>query len=265
MFTKNEKNMGKEEKLIHTINRRFNKGVVEYGLIDEGDKILVGLSGGKDSLALLELLAKRSRIYKPRFSVVAAHVVMSNIAYESDTDYLRTFSEALGVPFVSYEASFDPSTDTRKSPCFLCSWNRRKALFTVAKEQGCNKIALGHHQDDILETLLMNMTFQGAISTMPPRLVMRKFDMTIIRPLCLVHEAELSELARIRGYQKQLKNCPYEKDSYRTDMKEVLRTLERMNPEARYSLWNSMTNVQADLLPVYAERRGAKTRSNNEI
>lgn len=241
--------MEKEEKLIHTINRRFNKGVVEYGLIDEGDKILVGLSGGKDSLALLELLAKRSRIYKPRFSVIAAHVVMSNIAYESDTDYLRTFSEGLGVPFVSYETSFDPSTDTRKSPCFLCSWNRRKALFTIAKEQGCNKIALGHHQDDILETLLMNMTFQGAFSTMPPRLVMRKFDMTIIRPLCLVHEAELSELARIREYHKQLKNCPYEKDSHRTNMKEVLRTLERMNPEARYSLWNSMTNIQEDLLP----------------
>ena len=64
---------------------------------------------------------------------------------------------------------FDPSTDTRKSPCFLCSWNRRKALFTVAKEQGCNKIALGHHMDDILETLLMNITFQGAFSTMPPK------------------------------------------------------------------------------------------------
>lgn len=79
--------MEKEEKLIRTINRRFNKGVVEYGLIDEGDKILVGLSGGKDSLALLELLAERSRIYKPRFSVVAAHVAMTNIAYESDTDY----------------------------------------------------------------------------------------------------------------------------------------------------------------------------------
>ena len=77
------KNMEKEDKLIRTISRRFNKGVVEYGLIDEGDKILVGLSGGKDSLALLELLAKRSRIYKPRFSVVAAHVVMTNIAYDA--------------------------------------------------------------------------------------------------------------------------------------------------------------------------------------
>lgn len=238
-----------EEKTLRRIEKRFAKGVVEYGLIEEGDKILIGLSGGKDSLALVELLARRSRILKPRFSVVAAHVVMRNIPYQSDTDYLRSYAESQGVPFVLYETEFDASTDTRKSPCFLCSWNRRKALFTVAKEQGCNKIALGHHMDDILETLLMNMTFQGAFSTMPPRLVMRKFDMTIIRPMCLVHEADLIEMAQVRGYRKQIKNCPYEKDSHRSDMKEVLRLLERMNPEARYSLWGSMNNIQADLLP----------------
>lgn len=245
--------MGKlteEAKLMRRIEQRFMKGIVQYGLIEEGDKILVGLSGGKDSLALLELLARRSRIYKPRFSVVAVHVVMTDIAYESDMDYLRTYAEGLGVPFVRYETSFDPSTDNRKSPCFLCSWNRRKALFTVAKEQGCNKIALGHHMDDILETLLMNMTFQGAFSTMPPRLVMRKFDMTIIRPMCLVHESDLVEMAALRGYRKQIKNCPYEKDSHRSEMKDVLKRLEAMNPEARFSLWSSMNNVQADLLPV---------------
>lgn len=245
--------MGKlteEAKLMRRIEQRFMKGIVQYGLIEEGDKILVGLSGGKDSLALLELLARRSRIYKPRFSVVAVHVVMTNIAYESDMDYLRMYAEGLGVPFVRYETSFDPSTDNRKSPCFLCSWNRRKALFTVAKEQGCNKIALGHHMDDILETLLMNMTFQGAFSTMPPRLVMRKFDMTIIRPMCLVHESDLVEMAALRGYRKQIKNCPYEKDSHRSEMKDVLKRLEAMNPEARFSLWSSMNNVQADLLPV---------------
>lgn len=245
--------MGKlteEAKLMRRIEQRFMKGIVQYGLIEEGDKILVGLSGGKDSLALLELLARRSRIYKPRFSVVAVHVVMTNIAYESDMDYLRMYAEGLGVPFVRYETSFDPSTDNRKSPCFLCSWNRRKALFTVAKEQGCNKIALGHHMDDILETLLMNMTFQGAFSTMPPQLVMRKFDMTIIRPMCLVHESDLVEMAALRGYRKQIKNCPYEKDSHRSEMKDVLKRLEAMNPEARFSLWSSMNNVQADLLPV---------------
>ena len=245
--------MGKlteEAKLMRRIEQRFMKGIVQYGLIEEGDKIVVGPSGGKDSLALLELVARRSRIYKPRFSVVAVHVVMTNIAYESDMDYLRMYAEGLGVPFVRYETSFDPSTDNRKSPCFLCSWNRRKALFTVAKEQGCNKIALGHHMDDILETLLMNMTFQGAFSTMPPRLVMRKFDMTIIRPMCLVHESDLVEMAALRGYRKQIKNCPYEKDSHRSEMKDVLKRLEAMNPEARFSLWSSMNNVQADLLPV---------------
>lgn len=238
-----------EEKLMRRIQKCFNKGVVQYGLIEDGDKILVGLSGGKDSLALLELLALRSRIYKPKFSVVAAHVVMKNISYESDMDYLRSYAESLGVPFICYETSFDPSTDTRKSPCFLCSWNRRKALFTVAKEQGCNKIALGHHMDDILETLLMNMTFQGAFSTMPPKLVMRKFDMTIIRPMCLVHETDLLQMAAYRGYKKQIKNCPYEKDSNRSSIKEVFHTLEKLNPEARYSLWGSMSNIQSDLLP----------------
>ena len=124
-----------EDILMRRIGQRFNKGVVKYRLIDDDDKILVGLSGGKDSLALLELLAKRSRILKPKFSVVAVHVSMSNIPYQADLDYLRSYAEGLGVKFIHYETSFDPSTDTRKSPCFLCSWNRRKALFTVAKEE----------------------------------------------------------------------------------------------------------------------------------
>ena len=238
-----------EDKTLYRINKRFLKGITDYGLISDGDKILVGLSGGKDSMALLELLAMRSRIFKPRFTVMAVHVEMSNIEYKSDTTYLREFAESLGVEFLTYTTSFDPTTDTRKSPCFLCSWNRRKALFTVAKEYGCNKIALGHHNDDILETLLMNMTFHGAISTMPPRLVMRKFDMTIIRPMCLIHESDLVGMARIRGYRKQIKNCPYEKDSHRSDMKEVLHRLQEMNPEARYSLWSSMSNIQEDMLP----------------
>ena len=211
-----------EDKIMRRVEQRFNKGMVKYRLIEDGDKILVGLSGGKDSLALLELLAKRSRILKPRFTVMAVHIGMTNIPYQSDLEYLKNYAEGLGVPFVYFETSFDLSTDTRKSPCFLCSWNRRKALFTVAKEHGCTKIALGHHMDDILETLLMNITFQGAFGTMP---------------------------ARVRGYRRQIKNCPYESRSNRSDMKEVLKSLEKLNPEARYSLWGSMTNIQEDLLP----------------
>ncbi len=238
-----------EEKVVRRVERRFNKGVVEYHLIEDGDKILVGLSGGKDSLVLLELLARRSRILKPRFSIVAAHVEMANIPYRADKAYLEAYTGHFGVPFVCCSTSFDPGTDTRKSPCFLCSWNRRKVLFTVAKELGCNKIALGHHMDDLLETLLMNLTFQGSFGTMPPKLVMRKFDMTLIRPLCLVHEADLVEMARIRGFREQIKHCPYERLSNRSDMKEILKSLEKLNPDARYSLWGSMTHIQKDLLP----------------
>ena len=238
-----------EELLMHRLRHKFHQTAAEYSLIEEGDRILVAVSGGKDSLALLELMAARVKVLKPRFEIVAAHVVMTNIPYQTDTDYLIDFARNLGVEMHIVETSFDATGDTRKSPCFLCSWNRRKALFTVAKEQGCNKIALGHHMDDILETLLMNITFQGAFSTMPPKLLMNKFDMTIIRPMCLVHEADLEKMAQIRNFKKQIKNCPYETQSNRTDMKGILKQLEALNPEARYSLWGSMTNIQEELLP----------------
>ena len=125
----------------------------------------------------------------------------------------------------------------------------RKALFTLAQERGCNKIALGHHMDDILQTMLMNLTYQGAFSTMPPLLQMRKFPLTIIRPLCLVHEADIVALASLRGWPAQQKRCPYENESGRTAIREVLRQLEELNPEARYSLWGAMGNVQEELLP----------------
>ena len=244
--------MGKqteEERLWRKVDDKVRRAIREYGLIDDGDKILIGLSGGKDSLALMELLGRRSRIFRPKFELLAAHVVMRNIPYASDMDYLRQLAEGQGIPLVLHETSFDASTDTRKSPCFLCSWTRRKALFEIAKANGCNKIALGHHQDDILETLLMNLTHQGAFGTMPPKLTMNKFAMEIIRPLCLVSEKDLAALAALRGYKRQLKNCPYESDSSRKEMKEILARLEAINPDARHSLWSSMTHIQPDYLP----------------
>ena len=172
-----------EEILFNKIERKMRKAMVDYRLIEDGDKILIGLSGGKDSLALVDLLGRRQKILKPKFKVIAVHISMSNIGYVSDIEYLRTHCEKNGVEFFHHTTSFDMSTDSRKSPCFLCSWTRRKTMFTLAKQFGCNKIALGHHQDDILQTLLMNMTFQGAFGTMPPILKMNKFEMTIIRPM----------------------------------------------------------------------------------
>ncbi|MBO4849514.1 MAG: tRNA 2-thiocytidine biosynthesis protein TtcA [Prevotella sp.] len=211
-----------------------------YSLINDDDRILVALSGGKDSMCLLELLALRRQIRHPRFELEALHVRMSNVHYESDTDYLSSFARELGVRLHVRTTGFDASTDSRRSPCFLCSWYRRKVLFNVAQELGCNKIALGHHQDDILETTLMGLFYQGQFGSMPARLQMRKMPLVIIRPLCLETEADLKAYSELRGYHPPTKTCPYERSSHRSDMKQLLSELEARNPETRPCIWRAL-------------------------
>ena len=244
-------------RLEKRLKERFVKAMATYHLIEDDDRILVGLSGGKDSLLLTELLAKRSRIQHPRFTVEALHVRMENIHYETDASYLQQFCDDLGIrlhlrttrfevaPSVEYSAVSQQITTAsrlrkQKQPCFLCSWNRRKQLFNLAQELGFNKIALGHHQDDILHTALMNLTFQGRFDTMPALLRMRKMPIAIIRPLCMIQEADIIAYAAQQGYQKQVKRCPYETDSHRTDIKHLYDDIERMNPEARFSIWRAL-------------------------
>lgn len=242
--------MAKEtDKTEYRIRKLFHKGCVEYGLIEDGDKILVALSGGKDSLMLLRLLAHQSRLFKPAIKVEAAHVIMDNIPYETDRTYLATYCEELGVPLHILHTSFEESTDRRKTKCFLCSWNRRKTLFTYASEHGFSKVALGHHQDDIIITMLMNQTFEGSLQTMPPKLKMQHYPLTVIRPMCLVPESLIKVIARQLHFEKQKALCPYETVTHRATMTEVFHRLEEINPEARYSLWNAMKNVHHDLLP----------------
>ncbi len=227
-------------KLQATIEKRFRKAIFEYGLIENGDKILVGLSGGKDSLCLLEMLAMRQRIQRPSFSIEAIHIRMENVTYQTDCSYLQSFADELGVPLHIVTTRFDETTVGNKPVCFLCSWHRRKQMFNLAQELGCNKIALGHHMDDIIHTTMMNMFYQGSFSTMPVRLKMRKMPLTIIRPLCLVSETEIQTYATLRQYQKQLKQCPFETESNRTFMKEMFQKIETSNPETRYSVWNAL-------------------------
>ena len=147
--------------------RSFNRACVSYHLLSDGDRILIALSGGKDSLMLARLMAQRARIYKPKITVEAAHVIMDNIPYETDRSYLQDFCYELGIRLHILHSRFDESTDPRKTRCFLCAWNRRKTLFEFAVANGFNKIALGHHNDDIIITYLMNITFEGSAHTMP--------------------------------------------------------------------------------------------------
>jgi tRNA(Ile)-lysidine synthase TilS/MesJ len=238
-------------KLNERLWKTFNKALGQYQLIDEDDKILVGLSGGKDSLCLLEFLARRSKIRVPHFNIEALHVRMENVHYETDTSYLQQFCDNLGVPLHIVTTSFDSSlspihSSLRKKPaCFLCSWQRRKQLFNVAQELGCTKIALGHHQDDIIQTALMNLTFQGQFSTMPAKLKMKKMPLTIIRPLCLCQEADILQYAEQQHYAKQIAQCPYEKATNRTAAQQLFQQMQQLNKEARYSLWHALEQAKA--------------------
>jgi tRNA(Ile)-lysidine synthase TilS/MesJ len=267
------------ERLEKRIRERFVKAFATYRLLEDNDRVLVGLSGGKDSLCLLEMLAKRAKIDRPKFQVEAVHVRMTNIQYETSTAYLEHFCQQLNVPLHIVTTSFSPAPATsapapigpalapaapattldgspsgaslsgtspspsgfeKKPACFLCSWYRRKQLFNLAQQLGCNKIALGHHQDDLLHTCLMNLFYQGRFDTMPALLRMRKMPISIIRPLCMVEEADILRYAELRGYEKQVKLCPYEHDSHRHDMRQLFETLQQQNAETRHSLWNAI-------------------------
>ena len=242
------------QELERRVTKRFRRALADYQLTNDGDHILVAVSGGKDSLCLLELMARQARIHRPAIRVEAVHVRMSNISYATSTDYLERFCHELDVPLHLLTTSFDTGEDVQltegtsqaqarhkqKTPCFLCSWQRRKQIFNLAQQLGCNKIALGHHMDDIIHTTLMNQFFQGRFEGMPVRLRMKKMPLTIIRPLCLQHEADLKALAEMKQYEKQVKNCPYEQDTHRQFVAELFDRIEQTNPEARFSIWRAL-------------------------
>ena len=250
------------ETLCTKITRCFHKACADYHLLEDGDHVLIGLSGGKDSLLLTELLGRRAKIYKPRFSVTALHVRVKERDYQTDLSYLESFCAEAGVPLLVRDTEIGEApanaqssnlqifkSSNRKSPCFLCSWYRRKTLFRVAQELGCNKIAFGHHRDDVLQTLLMNLIYQGAFASMPPMLRLEKMPIRIIRPLCLIDEADIAAYANERDYRKQTKRCPFEHVSSRTQVRQLLNDIKTLNPEAPDSLFAAMTNIKPDYLP----------------
>jgi len=226
-------------RLQSRLTKRFHKACADYGLIEDGDHILIGLSGGKDSLALVELLGRRAQIFVPKFRVTAVHVRVRERAYLTDISYLQSFCDEFKVPLLVKDTSVGEETG-EKDPCFLCSWYRRKMLFDTAAELGCNKIAFGHHKDDIVETLLMNLIFQGNFSTIYPKLQMDKMPLQLIRPLCLIEEKDLVRYAALSGYVRQKQPCPFEHASARTEIKSLVSQLETLNPNVRDSLWGAI-------------------------
>ena len=241
--------MQQTDKYTASIEREVGKCINRYSLVQENDRILVGLSGGKDSLVLLETLARRRRRLPVDYYVAAAYIHLRGVGYESDIDFLESFCNELNVPFKVIDVETDLKGTEDKSICFLCSWHRRKQLFDLAEEENCNKIALGHHMDDAAETLLMNMFFSGSMSSMPPELELFKGKIKLIRPLIMLSEEKITEYAKIRNFPAQKKICPYSGGSQRAKMKSLIEEIKKTEKNAASNIFNSMSNIHRQYLP----------------
>ena len=226
------------DKLQSRLFKRFHEACCRFSLLQDGDKVLIGLSGGKDSLLLTELLGKQARIFRPRIEVAAIHIRVANRNYISDLSYLQQFCGKAGVPFIVKDTAI--VGEEKKDPCFLCSWYRRKALFDYALEHGYNKIAFGHHRDDILTTALLNLIYVGRFSSIEPSLRLDKMPLTLIRPLCLIDEQDIIAYSQSAGYEKQKALCPFEKHSDRHKMATLLEDLKTFNPDVRSSIEHAL-------------------------
>ncbi len=248
--------MGTGQKLskyqIHHIEHVKNhvaKAIHDYAMISKGERVLAAISGGKDSLVMLEALSVLRKYDFFEFELEALHIDVTDVPYQADREKLEALANDLSVKLHVKQIEVDLENRGKKSPCFVCSWHRRKALFEFANENGFTKLAFGHHMDDAVETLLINMAYHGNISSIPGKLSMFSGAIHAIRPLILLTNKDTAEFARIRHYPDLTAECPFENETYRKIARDLLADLETLHPKARWNLFNSMGNIDEDYLP----------------
>ena len=203
------------------------KAISDYGMIQDGDKI-AGLSGGKDSMVLLAILAAYKKFSPEKFDLVAINIDLGLNTDKAEVEATRAYCQSVGVEFVvEHTQIYDIILERgEKSPCSLCSKMRRGALNSIAKQYECNKLALGHHADDVLETFFLSLIYEGRISTFMPISHMDRSNITLIRPLIYVEEKYLSGLARRYNLPIIHNPCPQDKNTKREDIKKLVESLD---------------------------------------
>ena len=230
------------------IRARTIKALQDYKMIREGDRIAVGVSGGKDSLALLYVLRFLQRSLPVRFEMTAVAV---NLGWEVDYTPLVEFCRAAGVPYQQVDTRIGPiifETRKEKNPCALCSRMRRGALDNRARELDCNKVALGHHLDDAIETMFLSMFYEGRTRTFLPSTYLDRKDLTLIRPFIYIPEKNISHLAREASLPLVENPCPASGETKRQEVKEIVEYIEKKIPRVRHRLWLALQRMEKDRL-----------------
>lgn len=231
----------------------LRRGVDDYGMINEGEKITVGVSGGKDSLALLYALAKLRMFYPKKFELCAVTLDMgfgmdftpvADLCKELDVEYVLKHTDIAEIIF-----------DIRKesNPCSLCAKMRRGALHDAALELGSHKVALGHHNDDALDTFMLSLVYEGRVNCFSPVTYLDRKDITLIRPLIYAPEAYITGFARRFELPVVRNKCPEDKRSKREYVKNLIRRLEKENPGFKTRLFTAIENGKVGGFGIFPE------------
>ncbi|MGB4270332.1 MAG: tRNA 2-thiocytidine biosynthesis TtcA family protein [Spirochaetota bacterium] len=230
-------------KLLKVVGKAINT----YNMIRANDNILIALSGGKDSLVLMDALHRRLRHIPIKYNLFCCHISVTNFHSKETVELLKTYCQQYAIPLYVKEITLDLS-DKNSSPCFVCSWFRRKALFETAAQLQCKKIAFGHNQDDIIVTFFMNMLYHGKLSTMPPKLKMFNGSLEIIRPLAFLTEAEVKGYCNALPFVPLENDCPYKDTTRRNQTKELLKIINKSVKGAQSSIFRSLSHRDDEYL-----------------
>lgn len=226
---------------MQRILSHMRKAIEKYNMIEENDKIAICLSGGKDSITMLHAFKALQRFYPKKFNIIAISI---DPGFEFfDTDFLQNMCDKLEIPlFIEKSNAKEIVFDIRKekNPCSLCANLRRGIINSVAIREGCNKIALGHNEDDVLETFLLNLFYTGSINTFSPVSYMDRSKITLIRPLIYTSEKDTRRFVRKNNLEVMPKVCPMDGTSKREDMKQLIFTLTKSIPMIRANLFGAI-------------------------
>ena len=249
------------KKFRKKIWRMFAKAINTYDLVKEGDKIAVCISGGKDSMLMAKLFQELKLHNKFEFEV--KFLVMDPGYSPENRKVIEENARKLNIPITIYESDiFESVYNVEKSPCYLCARMRRGYLYKFAKDMGCNKIALGHHYDDVIETILMGMLYSGQVQTMMPKLHSTNYEgMELIRPLYLIREQDIKSWCRYNDLHFIQCACKFtdtcttcnneENRPKRVEIKELIKTLKQVNPYVEGNIFKSVENVSLEAIVAY--------------
>ena len=233
-----------------TLARKVDKAILKFQLIEPGDKILIGLSGGKDSLSLAYFLGHKRNTFPIPFELGAVHIDTDFDGCGKNADMVKLMDE-WGIPFENLEIPIMARLKPGKTMnCYWCSTQRRMELIRYAGEHGYNKIALGHHMDDMLETFFMNMIYKSELSTMLPKLKYDRYPYTVIRPLAYVKESEIVEFAEQKGLMEAAGTCAYGTTSHRLDVRRIIDEMaSREGLHVKDNIFEALNNPNHRYMP----------------